>query len=134
MLIDPRDQLGIDHGTPRANYYSSNELLARRLIIVGATGHSKQRAMIVCSMTPFPQRPISGCSKRWVSDAATIFDGAIEGLLSFASVMSPVRSSPPSDRHVAGLALLFVVGVLPPHHAIRGASVRSETALRSRLF
>src|SRR6516164_3764992 len=39
------------------------------------------------------------------------------------SVMGPVRSSPPSDRHVASLSLLFVVGVLPLHHAIRGAAV-----------
>jgi hypothetical protein len=41
--------------------------------------------------------------------------------LSFSFCNGPGEVNPPSDRHVASFLLLFVVGVLPLHHAIRGA-------------
>jgi len=37
------------------------------------------------------------------------------------SVMGPMMSSLPSERHAAELMLLFVVDAWPPHHAVRGS-------------
>jgi len=37
------------------------------------------------------------------------------------SVMGPMMSSLPSERHAAELMLLSVVNAWPPHHAVRGS-------------
>ncbi|MDA9491190.1 hypothetical protein XI08_19460 [Bradyrhizobium sp. CCBAU 11361] len=37
------------------------------------------------------------------------------------SVMGPIMSSLPSERHAAELMLLSVVNAWPPHHAVRGS-------------
>ena len=38
-----------------------------------------------------------------------------------SSVMGPMMSSLPSERHAAELMLLSVVNAWPPHHAVRGS-------------
>ena len=67
------------------------------------------------------ERESARSARRHCSLVSAMSATSPSGLSTRPSVMGPMMSSLPSERHAAELMLLSVVNAWPPHHAVRGS-------------